>query len=121
VHLSDGSTALERLTQYDAGRYFSYTVSAFTGVLRLMTPSADGEWWFEESPTAGSTRVIWRYAFYVRTAWTGPTLWLITHFLWRRYMRKAIALCKRQIESAGAQANFPEATPLTAKGIDVRR
>ncbi|MEJ2286832.1 MAG: hypothetical protein P8X85_24955 [Desulfobacterales bacterium] len=43
VTLSDGSTARERLTKYDHPHYFSYTVSDFSGVLRFLTISANGE------------------------------------------------------------------------------
>lgn len=47
VTLSDGSSATEILTKYDAPNYFSYTVSGFTGALRFLATSADGEWWFD--------------------------------------------------------------------------
>lgn len=68
VMLSDGSSARERITKYEFPRYFSYTVSDFTGALRLVTSSANGEWWFDASPSSRGTGVKWRYAFNSRRA-----------------------------------------------------
>jgi len=106
VILSDGSTARELLTRYDHPRYFSYTVSNFSGVLRFLTISANGEWWFETSQHPHSTFVKWSYAFNSRSAIVAPVLWLITNFLWQGYMNKALKLCKHQIESQTAQQQF---------------
>jgi polyketide cyclase/dehydrase/lipid transport protein len=98
VRLSGGSSAQERITRYEFPRSFSYTVSDFTGVLRLFTTSADGEWWFDSGPSSNGTSVRWRYAFNSRSPVAVPILWLIANFLWRGYMRKAILLAKGQIE-----------------------
>ena len=43
VNLTDGSSAQELLTKYEYPNYFSYTVSGFTGVLRFLTTSANGQ------------------------------------------------------------------------------
>jgi hypothetical protein len=110
--LSDGSSATERLIQYESPRYLSYTVSGFTGVLRFFTSSAKGEWWFDAQPAAVSggataaavTSVKWRYAFEARSALAAPVLWLIANALWRGYMRKALRLAKQQMESNAATA-----------------
>jgi hypothetical protein len=98
VMLSDGSSAREKLTGYKSPGYFSYTVSDFTGVLRFLTTSADGEWWFERV-SGTRTHIKWRYAYNPRNVTTAPLLWFIVNVLWRGYMRKALALSKRQIES----------------------
>ena len=102
VALSDGSTAQELLTAYQRPRYFSYTVSAFSGALRFLVGSANGEWWFEAAPSSASTHIKWRYAFNARSAWLAPLVWFITLFLWRGYMRKALLLAKAQLESSTA-------------------
>ena len=100
VLLSDGSSAQERLSAYEALRYFSYTVSGFSGVLRLLLRSADGEWWFE---SAGSvTDIRWHYAFNARSWWAAPLVWFIGQALWRGYMRKALRLARLQLETTGA-------------------
>jgi Polyketide cyclase / dehydrase and lipid transport len=103
VTLSDGSSARELLTKYDYPHYFSYTVSDFSGVLRFLTISANGEWWFETNPSSGATDIKWSYAFNARSLFAAPILWLITNVLWRGYMRKALMLGKSQIEGRSAQ------------------
>jgi len=98
ISLSDGSSARERITKYKHPRYFSYTVSDFSGVLRFLTISANGEWWFERNPSSGITHIKWTYTFNSRSFFTAPILWFITHFLWRGYMQKALKLCKAQFK-----------------------
>lgn len=97
VHLSDNSSASERLNEYQHPNYFSYTVSGFTGALRFLATSADGEWWFS-SNASGQTQIKWRYAFNARSVFAAPVLWIIANFLWRGYMRKALQLSAAQVE-----------------------
>ncbi|MEM7031360.1 MAG: SRPBCC family protein [Chloroflexota bacterium] len=97
VELSDGSTAQEKLDVYTYPSYFSYTVSNFSGSLRFLTTSANGEWWFEQQDS-GKTNVKWRYAFHARSVFAVPILWFIATVLWHRYMAKALALAKKQTE-----------------------
>jgi hypothetical protein len=99
VSLSDGSSAHELITKYEYPGYFRYTVSGFTGMLGLFTGSANGEWWFQDNPSSGNTRIKWRYAFNARAIWSVPILWIITNVFWRGYMQKALILAKKQIES----------------------
>jgi hypothetical protein len=102
VMLSDGSSASESLTEYRHPAYFSYTLGGFTNVLRFLTTSANGEWWFE-SISEAKTHIRWRYAFKPRSVVTVPLLWFVANALWRGYMNKALALSKRQVESTVAQ------------------
>lgn len=97
VHLSDNSSAQELLTKYEHPKYFSYTVSGFTGPLRFLATSANGEWWFS-SGASGSTHIKWRYKFNARHFLAAPVLWFITRVLWRGYMNKALRLSKSQLE-----------------------
>lgn len=97
VLLSDGSSSQERLTKYQPPRYFSYTISNFTGALRFLTTSAEGEWWFSGS-SSGQTHIKWRYAFKARSLLAVPVLWFITNVLWQGYMRKALQLSIKQVE-----------------------
>jgi len=97
VHLSDGSSAQEVLTKYERPNYFSYTVSGFSGALRFLTTSANGQWWFS-STAPGETHVKWHYAFNARSVLAVPILWFIATFLWRNYMRKALLLSRIQVE-----------------------
>lgn len=99
VALSDGSVAKEQLKHYHPAQYFSYTVSGFTGALRWLATGANGAWWFDPQADGTQTTVRWRHAFHARSKWAAPVLWLLAHVLWRGYMRKALRLAKRQIES----------------------
>lgn len=98
ITLSDGSSAKEVITEYKHPHYFSYTVSGFTGVLRFITTSANGEWWFEPI-SEDRTHIRWRYAYKSRNVIVTPLLWFIVNVLWKGYMEKALSLSKRQIES----------------------
>jgi Polyketide cyclase / dehydrase and lipid transport len=98
VHLSDNSSAQEVLTKYEHPHYFSYTVSNFTSLLRFLTTSANGEWWFSIG-TLGQTNIKWRYEFNARSILAVPVLWLITNILWRNYIHKALQLSKAQVEN----------------------
>ncbi len=95
VLLSDGSSARECLTGYEPPGRFSYTVGDFSGALRFLAASADGEWWFSSAP-GGATHIRWRYTFHARAWLAAPLLGLITQLLWRGYMRRALALAQVQ-------------------------
>lgn len=97
VNLSDNSSVQEMLTKYEHPYYFSYTVSCFTGSLRFLATSANGEWWFSGG-SSGQTNIKWRYTFNERSFLAFPILWLITNLLWRNYMNEALQLSKSQIE-----------------------
>jgi hypothetical protein len=98
VHFSDRSSAQERLTKYEHPGYFSYTVSNFTSLLRFLTTSAHGEWWFSVG-ALGQTHIKWRYEFNARSILAIPVLWVIINILWRNYMHQALQLSKGQIEN----------------------
>jgi hypothetical protein len=98
VQFSDGSSAQERLTQYDEPRYFRYVVSGFTGTLRFLVTSARGEWWFS-GVQSGRTHIKWRYAFDARSVLALPALLFVVNVLWRGYMEKGLLQIKDQIES----------------------
>jgi hypothetical protein len=98
VILSDGSSAQETLTGYEHPHYFSYTVRDFSGVLRFLTTSAHGEWWFEGNLSKSYTHIRWRYALDAKSIFAAPILWCIANFLWRGYMQNVVMLCKKQVE-----------------------
>jgi hypothetical protein len=98
VLLSDGSSARERLTGYDPPRWFGYTVGDFSGSLRFLATSAEGEWWFTPAP-GGATGIRWRYTFHARSWLGAPVLGLVAGLLWRRYMRKALDLAGARLQA----------------------
>jgi hypothetical protein len=94
VHLSDGSTAKEKLTRVESPGYFSYIVSDFSGAMRFIAHSAEGEWWFESH--GKGTQVRWRYAFRPASLLVTPVLFLLSR-LWRGYMKKALRLAAEKL------------------------
>lgn len=98
VVFSDGSSATESLTGYDAPNGFTYRITGFTGVLRYLATEARGQWWFESVPGNQATVVRWRYEFVSRSRWLRPLVALFTQRLWGGYMRRALDLSKAQVE-----------------------
>jgi hypothetical protein len=88
ITLTDGSSAREALTAVAAPHAFTYTVNAYTSVLRLLVTR--GESTFRCSPAShGGTDIHWTYAYTPRSAFVRPLVWLIRVFLWERYMKAA--------------------------------
>ncbi len=59
VVLSDGSRNLETLTRVDAPHDYRYTLSDFTGPMRLLVRKVEGR--FEFEPVPDGTRVTWSW------------------------------------------------------------
>ncbi len=88
ITLTDGSIAREALTDVAAPHTFTYTVNAYTSVLRLLV--SHGASTFTCSPTAhGGTLIVWTYAYTPRSLLVKPLVWLVRAFLWQRYMMAA--------------------------------
>ena len=98
VLLSDNSEAQERLLGYDRPNGFNYQVSDFTGSLRFLAKRDEGEWWFTELGN-GRTKVRWEYAFIPASVIATPVITFVAKFLWRGYMKKALANCKAFAET----------------------
>ena len=92
VHLADGTTALEEVTDCKRPAYFAYRVRNFTNLLRPLVREARGQWWFEEDGRASKVR--WSYTFYARSHLAGLVLFPIVKLLWRGYMRVGIRATK---------------------------
>lgn len=97
VHLADGTTALEEVTDCEYPAYFAYRVSNFTNMLRFLVRDARGQWWFTKGSNA--TRVAWTYTFNARSPLAGLLLFPIVKLLWRGYMRVAINATKTLAET----------------------
>ncbi|WGL52464.1 SRPBCC family protein [Nocardioides sp. BP30] len=85
--LTDGSTALERLTEYTAPHSFAYEITAFTGPMKRLVMGVRGEWTF--TPDGHGTLIRWTYEFkpLPRRRWL---LRSIVIPLWRRYMQHGV-------------------------------
>lgn len=96
VHLKNGSSAREEVTDYQPFSYFAYRTSDFTSVLKYVVSQGRGQWWF--TPDEQATRVKWRYTFTARSRFTQPALTIFVSLLWRGYMRGALREIKAQTE-----------------------
>jgi hypothetical protein len=102
VHLADGSTVREQITQYSTGAHFAYRVWDFGNpTIGALASGARGEWHFE--PGDGGTRVSWTYTFAARNGLAALPLSAITQILWRGYMDVCLHNAQRLL-AAGAPA-----------------
>jgi hypothetical protein len=84
VHLADGSTAREQLTDYEPPGYFAYRTSDYTFALKHLATSAAGQWWFEERQ--GQTHIRWTYTFMAKGPVSAMLLALFVKSQWAGYM-----------------------------------
>lgn len=85
IHLADGSTVREQVTDHDGPRFFGYRVWDFGHpILRRLADEAHGAWTFAAVP--GGTQVVWTYSFRARNRWAAVPLSGIAQVLWRGYM-----------------------------------
>ncbi len=85
VHLADGSTVREQLTDYAPPRRFAYRVWDFGNpIISTLATGARGDWSFADHPDG--TYVEWTYTFSAKNAAASVLLSGITHILWRGYM-----------------------------------
>ena len=88
IHLSDGGSTFETLTDIDAPRSFAYTLSEIKGPLKLIVSGLRGQWSFAEE--SGGTRVTWSWDVEPRYALTTPLV-LVLRMFWSSYAAKALA------------------------------
>jgi hypothetical protein len=91
VHLADGSTARERVTECRTPEYFAYVVAGFTNPIRLLACEGRGQWWFDAAGDGAATHIRWTYTFEARSRAAGLLLAPIVHTAWRRFMRVGLA------------------------------
>lgn len=109
--LGDGSTVVERLTEYTAPHSFAYELREFTGRLRHAVDHIRGEWTM--TPDGSGTLVRWTYAFYPR-AGRGWLVRMVLAPLWRAYARRMLAATLDYVETAssGTSRAASELTPV---------
>ncbi|MDX2266168.1 MAG: SRPBCC family protein [Hyphomicrobiales bacterium] len=101
VHLADGNTAREEVTDYDNPAYFAYRVSDFTFAVRHLANEARGQWWF--TPVKGGTNVLWTYTFQPHNGLTGLPLSLFVHTQWAGYMNICMSNVKRHLNTRAGE------------------
>lgn len=85
VHLLDGSTVHEGITQHDRPAYFAYRVSDPSFSLKYLMSHARGEWWFVA--VAGGTQAKWTYTFQARNTLATIPLRVFVATQWKGYMK----------------------------------
>jgi Polyketide cyclase / dehydrase and lipid transport len=97
LDLTDGSSAVEKLTEYDPGRSFAYEVTNITSVLGRLVFGVRGEWTFT---TDGPGTVIrWTYEFKPRPGMLVPVRFGLAA-PWRAYMNAGLGRVIAAAESA---------------------
>lgn len=89
VVLTDGSTIEEEIISVEKPHYFAYELSQFDFALEYLVTAARGEWAFV--PVGDQTLVKWTYSFKPRSTVLKPVVSLFTNYLYRNYMRSAMA------------------------------
>lgn len=84
VHLADGSSAREEVTDYIRPGYFAYKVSEPTFVLKHLIQVACGQFWFDA--TSEGTRITWIYTFTAKNALTRIPLYAFANTQWAGFM-----------------------------------
>jgi hypothetical protein len=84
VVLADGSRNLETLTVVDRPRDYRYTLTGFTGPMKLLVSKVDGQFAFE--PHGDGTQVTWRWAVHPRNP-LAPALLPLVAASWRTMAR----------------------------------
>jgi hypothetical protein len=100
VHLSDGSSAREQVTECVRPSHFGYRVGEFTGNVRHLATGARGAWTFVEAAAGAGTDVRWTYTFVARSAVARVVLFPVVKVLWRGFMRAAM---QRMVELSEAE------------------
>jgi Polyketide cyclase / dehydrase and lipid transport len=92
VHLADGNTVFEEVTDCHRPDYFAYRVRKFTNFIRILAKEAEGQWWFVEE--GDNSEVKWKYSFYAHNAFTALLLYPIVKLFWSGYMREGMKATK---------------------------
>jgi len=94
IHLADGSTVREQVTDFEPSKRFAYRVWEFGNpIISSLATGARGEWTF--APAAGGTLVTWSYTFNAKNGLAALPLSGITQILWRGYMDVCLENSKR--------------------------
>lgn len=91
VLLEDGSTARERVLQWERPVRFSYRVDRLTNPLGRFVQCAVGEWEF--SAARQGSAFCWTYTFYATGALSGLVLRPVVALFWAGYMRACADRC----------------------------
>lgn len=87
LHLSDGGSVVETITDAASPTYFAYDLSDFRRLFGRLVSGARAEWRLERE--GDGTRIRWAYAFHPRRG-AGLVVAVIVQLWWSRYMRRVL-------------------------------
>ena len=96
VYFDDGSTAREELLTIVPSESFSYKISGFTGINRLLVKHIMGEWQFTGSNSG--TDIVWTYSLYPRNIITRAIVNVCVAPMLRIFLQRALDMLKRDLE-----------------------
>lgn len=92
--LADGSTLVETLVAIDPPHGYAYRADQYSSAFRHLVKGASAQWRFvSDAQDPGGCTMYWTYRYIPRHWLAAPLVWVITHTLWRGYMRRSIARC----------------------------
>ena len=101
LRLADHSSLVETLTTIDPPHGYTYSADQFSSAFRYLINCAQASWCFLPQagggPSTGGCVMRWSYRYLPRHWWTSPLVWLISHTVWRAYMRRSIRRCAAAI------------------------
>lgn len=97
LRLSDGTSLVEELTEFEDGARFAYVASGFTGPFGALVAEARGEWRVEATGP-GTSRLEWRYVFTPKGPVAAAAVLFIARVIWPGYIRAALARIKARAE-----------------------
>lgn len=98
--LSDGTSAVETLTEYTPPHSFAYEISGFRNVLGRLVHQVRGEWTF--TPDGDGTVLRWTYAFFPRPG-RRSVVRLVLAPSWRAYATRMLKTTVDHVEAEVAR------------------
>lgn len=94
VHLKDGSSVQEQITDLERPNYFAYRILKFDHpILKRLADYGQGQWFLTETPAG--VEVEWRYSFAAKNRLASIPLTAMAQLFWRGYMK----VCLDNIEA----------------------
>lgn len=100
VYFTDGSTLVEQLLEFEPVAYYSYSVTEITNVLRHLTATGYGQWWFGQAGT--TTHVKWVYSFVPKNGLARVLLSVFLSLFYHTFMNQCLQRAKAQLERRAA-------------------
>jgi hypothetical protein len=98
VYFEDGSTAREALLTVVPAESFTYRITDFTGIHKLLVWRVDGSWRFVDSGE-GRTDIAWIYSLLPKSVAARVAVRLFVAPMLRVVLQRALAIIKTDLEA----------------------